>query len=77
MLFDERIFFSIIKTDNFNKEIVKNLRNHDIIYIDEKSNILSLCLIDVTKEMFKTSLEKKLQLSKYKLTEVIEWDGKC
>ncbi len=77
ILFNERIYFSIVKTNKFNKEIIKRLRNHDIIYIDEKSNMLSLCLIDVTKEMFKKRLEKKLQLSEYKLTEVIEWDGKC
>jgi len=74
---DEHIFFSFIKTKNFNKEIINKLRNHDIIYIDEYNNLLYLCLIDVTKEIFETSLKQKLNFGNYTLIESIEWDGKC
>jgi len=76
-LFNEKIFFSIIKTEHFDKNIISKLRNHDIIYIDEQNNFLFLCLINVTKEMFDSYLKEKLQLKDYHLIEVIEWDGKC
>ena len=76
-LYKENIFFSVIETNNFNKEIIKKLRNHDILFINEKNNYLYLCLINVTKEMFNLRLKEKLRLENYHFIEVIEWDGKC
>ena len=76
-LYKERIFFSVIETKEFNKEIIKKLRNHDILFINEKNNYLYLALINVTKEMFEKRLKEKLQLKNYHFIEVIEWDGKC
>lgn len=76
-LYKEKIFFSVIKTKEFNKEIIKKLRNHDILFINEKNNYLHLALINVTKEMFEKRLKDKLELKNYHFTEAIEWDGKC
>ena len=77
LLYDERIFFSIIETKDLKKETVNKLRNHDLIYNDKKENKFYLCLINVTKEIFENSLKEKLQLNDYKFIEAIEWDKKC
>ncbi len=75
-LYNERIFFSVVEYSEFKDEIISRLRTHDIIY--KKDELIYLCLVNVTKEMFESNLKEKLELTdKYHFIEAIEWDGKC
>ncbi|GAX87786.1 conserved hypothetical protein [Lebetimonas natsushimae] len=75
-LYNEKIYFSIIKLNKKINNIEKKLRMHDFIFKSEK--FTCIILIDVTKIFFENRLKNKFNLNKneYEIIEAIEWPEK-
>lgn len=72
MLYNEKIYFSIIKTNKEINDIEHKVRTNDILYTSK--NLNCVILINVTKNFFENRLKNKFNLEKddYEIIEAIE-----
>jgi hypothetical protein len=71
-LYNEGIYFSILKLNEKIENIEDKLRMHDIIYKSE--NFECLVLMNITKRFFETKLKDKFNINDYEIIEAIDFD---
>jgi len=72
--YEERIYFTLFVGEVENKDILKLIRNHDIVYKDKEKTYI--CFINANKTIFEKGIKNKIQPKNYVLIEAIEWKEK-
>jgi len=72
--YEERIYFTLFEGKTEEENVLKLVRNHDIVYKDKDKTYI--CFINANGFIFERGIKNKIKPSDYKLIEAIEWEEK-
>jgi len=72
--YDERIYFTLFIGETEEENILKLIRNHDIVYKDHEKTYI--CFINANTTIFEKGIKNKIKPKNYSLIEAIEWKEK-